>query len=220
MEETTEAFRKIIDLARDVSEPIKLKIGDIEEILNGKPGKAGYTSWPRYREAYWTVKELLQMLFDEGKTDLCACYANFDEMSRCVEENGKRQIVKEVYISEFTFSLTIEEAAQAEKEFDDLHIRDPVKVWSYFEAALYFWSMTDRDIKENLEYLYKVQPLRAASQQAAWLEINLVKSRREGERPPLIFTIELFREGLKAIINEIMLASVELRVIKPPIYLR
>lgn len=115
------------------------------------------------------------MLFDDGKKDLCACYATFGAKSNYIEKDGKYEIVKEVYISEFTYSSTIEVAVQAEQEFKDLKLQDPVKVWPYFEAALYFWNVTNISIKENLEYLYKVHPLRAASQQAAWFEINQVK---------------------------------------------
>lgn len=210
LQDTAEAFQKIVESVGDgeTTEPIKLKITDIQNILNGRPGRAGYTSWPQYREAYWAVKELLQMLFDDGKADLCACYAILDTRSSYVEKDGKYEIVKEVYISEFTYSSTIEEAAQAEREFNDLQLQDPVKVWSHFEAALYFWNVTNSSIKESLEFLYKVHPLRAASQQAAWFEINQVKGRREGHQAPRIFKIELFREGLRAIINEVMLASV------------
>jgi hypothetical protein len=209
LQDTAEAFQKIVEavVVEDTTEPIKLKIADIQNILNGKPGIAGYTSWPQYREAYWAVKELLQMLFDDGKTNLCACYAILDTRSSYVEKDGKYEIVKELYISEFTYSSTIEQAAQAEREFKDLQLQDPVKVWPYFEAAFYFWNVTSSSIKENLEYLYKVHPLRAASQQAAWFEINQVKSRRGGGRTPLIFTTELFREGLRTIINEMIVAS-------------
>lgn len=208
LEETAQTFREIVNAIRDISEPLKLKIADIEEILNGRPGREGYTSWPQYRKAYWAVKELLEMLFREGKTDLCACYANFDTTQRYVENDGKYQVVKKTHIAEFTFSSTIEEADQAEKEFSNLQLQDVVKIWSYFEVALYFWCMTDQDIKKNLDYLYKVHPLRAASQKAAWFEINLVKRQREGRCTPIIFTTELFKEGLRTVINEILLACV------------
>ena len=208
LQETAEAFQKIDEAVGDTGEPIKLKIADIKNILNGRPAREGYTSWPQYRKAYWAVKELLQMLFDEGRTDLCIEYATFGTRSHYEEKDGKYHIVNETYILGFTFSSMIEEAVQAEKEFNDLQLQDPVKVWSYFEAALCFWRMNERDIKENLEYLYKVHPLRAACQKAAWFEINLVKSRWEGNLTPFIFTTELFREGLRAIINDVMLASV------------
>lgn len=208
LQETELAFQKIVEAIGDTTESVQLKIADIKNILSGKLGKQGYSSWPHYRVAYCAVKELIQILLDEGKIDLCSCYATLNTRSSYIEKQGKHEIVKDLYIAEFTFSLIIEDAVQAEKEFNYIHLQDPIKVWSYFEAALYFWSMTDRDIQENLEYLYKVHPLRAASQQAAWFEINLVKSRREENLTPRIFTTELFKNGLRTIINEAILVNV------------
>lgn len=208
LEETSAAFKKIAAAVENPTELVKLKIADIENVLNGKPGSEGYTSRPQYVEAHSAIKELLKLVFDEGMQDLCANYVTFDTWSRYVEKDGKNELINEKYIAKFTFSSTIEKAVQAEAEFINFPLQDPVKVWSYFEAALYFWNMTDSDIRENLECLRKVHPLRAASQQSAWREINQVKSRQEGHSAPVIFTTELFREGLRTIINEVILANV------------
>ena len=207
LQETTEAFQKIVQFLVDPEERIKLEINDIEEILSGRPSREGYSSWPQYRKAYHAVKKLLEMLLEDHKIDF-SNYGILKTAPRYVEKDGKYQMIDETYIEEFTFAPTIDEAVAEESAFTDLHFLDPVKAWSYFEAALYFWSMSSCDIKESLEYLNKLNPLRAASQQVAWLEINQVKSRREGNRTIQIFTIELFREGLRTIMNEVILASV------------
>lgn len=207
-EETGVTFRKIVAAVENPTEQIKLKIEDVENILNGKPDREGYSSWPQYRRAYDAVKKLLQMLFAEGKRDLCACYAVFNTRSSYIEKDGKFEEIQEENILEFTFSSTIEEAVAAETEFKELRFQNPVKVWSLFETALYFWNLTETDIKKNLEYLSKVHPIRALEQKAAWFEIDHVKRRDEKSRPPVIFKTELFREGLRTVLNELTLACV------------
>ena len=205
LQESESVFREIVQTAGEATDIIRLKMVDIEDILSGKPGKEGFSSWPLYRKAYFAVKELLEMFLDDGKLDFCARYATLGTTTRYSDVNGTMQYGKKPCILEFTFSSTIMEASRKEQAFSAPQDQDPAIVWKYFETALQFWNANEADMKESLTFLFKSDPFQALSQKAAWQEIAQVKCRIQETKDPLLFTAKLFKNGLRTLINEVTL---------------
>lgn len=172
-----------------------IEIKEIKKIITVDRSRRGFTSWPLYREVYFEVKDLLEMLLKQGRYDLCSRYAVIGTNSR-----------KEWYVVEFTFA-PIEKVCSCEKMFDYNRYQDPIVVWKYFEIAHLFWNIKDEDIERELSSLYKTNPLHAMGTRGTWEEIANVKKQDENCEEPLIFKVDFFKKGLRTLINEIITFS-------------
>lgn len=209
LQDSERTFREIVRAADgEEFEPIKRKRAEIEELLAGDRTKVGYTSWPLYREVYWGVKDLLEMLLARGKIEICSKYAILGTTPNFDEVGTDRQPGTKPCILEFTFAPAVQKAADHEKIFDPEHVQEPFVVWKYFETALYFWDIKESDIERELRSLSESDPLKALSTAEAWKEIALVKyPNKDSKKEPRIFSKDLFKKGFRTLINEIAMFS-------------
>ncbi|MBF8263928.1 MAG: hypothetical protein HW387_1593 [Parachlamydiales bacterium] len=205
LEEVTSAFRKIEQTVANRGSVAK-KVARINAILSGNPGKAGFTSWPLYREVFFEIKGLLEtVLRTRGGREICENYAILGVKEKRIIRVNKCPIVKrEPYIAIFTFAPSVEKARLALDAAHWERTKDPAVMWHYFECALWCWN-TEESYFEKTSDLLKVasNPFPALSEKAAWLEIAKIKNRLSIDHPPLIFTSRLFKEGFCALANEI-----------------
>ncbi len=163
----------------------------------------GFTSDPKYLEAYKAVKELLFLLLENGEIGLCSQYANVDDRSHFEGSKHDEPDVSKPCITSFTFSLSIQKAADQESKFDSKNVQDPCIVWNYFEHALTFWEVEESDIEQQLKAMKN--PITAVAIRGAWLEINPVKNGYKLNKKPVVFTDVFLKKGLRTLINDIKL---------------
>lgn len=201
LQECEQVFKEIAQSGGE-SELIKRKIVEIEEILSGDRTKVGYSSWPLYWEVHHRIKELLEILLAQGKTEICSKHAilkttsNFDKVGTAQKPGTK------LYILKFTFAPAVQKAADHEKIVDPENVQEAFVVWEYFETVLYLWNIKKSDIEHELST--QSDPLKALSTIEAWKEIALARyPGSDSKKEPRIFNENLFKNGLRTLVNEI-----------------
>lgn len=178
------------------------KIARINGILLGNPGAAGFTSWPLYRNVFFEVKELLEMILKRGGRKICKNYAVLGVRDKYID--GSPKVKKVPYIMRYTFAPSVEKADQASSALYWDRVKDPAINWRYFESALWYWHTSESYFEQTSNLLKKnANPLPALGEKLAWLEIAMHKNHLPIDRVPTIFTNQLFKEGLYTIVNEI-----------------
>ncbi|HEY2809927.1 MAG TPA: hypothetical protein VGJ00_00835 [Rhabdochlamydiaceae bacterium] len=157
---------------------------------------------------YFEVKELLQLLLENGETDLCRQYASLRTVQRHIiqkEKGGAIKTMEEFQIEIYTFAPSVEKAVQALKviHWDQFH--NPAVMWWYFEYALWCWNTSEAYFENPCELWIKQNPhfFQAWNQKETWREIVCVRNGVQQDQP-IIFTSEFFKEGMKTLINAIL----------------
>ncbi len=155
---------------------------------------------------FFEIKGLLEtVLRTRGGREICENYAILGVKEKRIVRLNKRPIVKrEPYIASFTFAPSVEKAGLALDAAHWERTKDPTVMWHYFECALWCWNTEESYFEKTSDLLKGTSnPFPALSEKAAWLEIAKVKNRLSIDHPPLIFTSQLFKEGFRALANEI-----------------
>jgi hypothetical protein len=76
LEEVVGAFGRIKEDLKQIGGGLHKQIARIDGILTGNPGEAGFSSWPLYREAFFEMKDLLEVVLTKrGGKKICEKYA-------------------------------------------------------------------------------------------------------------------------------------------------
>jgi hypothetical protein len=201
LQEVIAAFRQIQETVGK-RKGVAKKIARIDGILSGNPEKVDFTSWPLYRVAFSEVRELLEMVLERRGQKICKNYATLG--ARIVKTNEPSKVKKIPCVVQYTFAPSVELAGLALDALDWDRVKDPAIIWGCFESALRYWRTSESYFEQTLHLLKKnANPFPALSERFAWLEIATNKNYLSIDHEPTVFTVRLFKEGLRTIVNEI-----------------
>ena len=205
LNEVKEIYSHLADIFKNGKKPITEKLDHIRMILSEDP-RAGFSTWPLYKVVYYELKELLQMILEDGERRSCQQYANLKKTKKTIiHPNSHLEFIEEFIITNYTFAPSVEKAARALKATHWDQLRDAAVVWQYFEIALWCWNTSESYFEKTDELLKKhdKNPLPALSEKSVWFEIAIVKNGSQ-DHNPAVFTNQFFKEGMQTLVNEIM----------------
>ncbi|MGC1878874.1 MAG: hypothetical protein WA678_05825 [Rhabdochlamydiaceae bacterium] len=115
-------------------------------------------------------------------------------------------LIDEAYIEKFTFAPTALEAYAAMDASHWNRLSDPAVVWWYFESALWCWKTPEFYFDEVIKPKNgndHGKHFKTTCEKVTWREVAAVRDRDYSVRAPVIFTENLFRVGLRTLVNAI-----------------
>ncbi len=204
MAETKEVFHEIKRVISSIdNERVLQQIALLDRLVVSQ--KQWYGP-PLYQVLYDEIKQLLQLLLGAGQRDLCTKYAKLASCKKYVSRGSISELEEEVYIGEFSFAPSVVDAFTAIEDVYLNRFYDPAIVWWYFEGAIWCWS-TPELYFEHVEASQHGKNhgfhFQTICYKFAWKEIAAGRDRVEAQSTPVIFTKDLFQNGLRVLINAI-----------------